>query len=189
MIVSPFNIIVRNSNAELTSQITTRRTDFIKPTAGYKVIDIYGTSLVSTEGETWRRHKKITGPAFSEKSNKLVFEESLRQTVGMINFWQTQGNNNNKAFTVGNAAGDSATLSFNVICAAGFGIPQVWAGQNTVMISRKAIPGFSNVLPGKGHAMTFGESLQCLLPGIFWLFFCPLWLLSEYYCCSVVCKY
>ncbi|TVY91454.1 Cytochrome P450 [Lachnellula willkommii] len=190
MIVSPFSITIKNSNAELTSQITTRRTDFIKPTAGYKAIDIYGTSLLSTEGEAWRRHKKITGTAFSEKSNKLVFEESLRQTVGMINFWQTQGNNNNKVFTVGNAAGDSATLSFNVICAAGFGIPQIWPGQNTVMISKKEIPGFSNVLSGKGHTMTLGESLQCLLPGIFWLFFCPLWLLkySPFKCMSKIYK-
>ncbi|TVY22401.1 Cytochrome P450 [Lachnellula hyalina] len=178
MIVSPFNITIKTSNAELTSQVISRRTGFIKPTAGYKVVDMYGTSLLTTEGDAWKRHKKITGPAFSEKSNRLVFQESLRQTMGMINFWQTQENNNNKVFTVEKLAGDSATLSFNVICAAGFGIPQTWPRENETMITREAVPGFSNVLPGEGHTMTLGECLQRLLPGIIWLFLCPLWLLK-----------
>ncbi|TVY39093.1 Cytochrome P450 [Lachnellula occidentalis] len=179
MIVSPYNITIKISNAELISQVATHRTGFIKPTAGYKVVDICGPSILTTEGEAWKRHKTITGSAFSEKSNRLVFEETLKQTAGMINFWQTQDDNNNKVFTVENPAGDYATLSFNVICGAGFGIPQTWPGEDEITISRTAVPGFSNLLPGTGHTMTLGECLQRLLPNILYLFICPLWLLKQ----------
>jgi len=190
LVISPFNIYLKTSNAELVAQITARRTDFLKPISGYKLINLYGTNLVSTEGPEWKRHKKITGSAFSEKSNRLVFEESLRQAESMINFWQSQRSNTNKDIKVETGSDDTATLSFNVICAAGFGVPLLWPGQSEDKLQGNAVPGFSYMLPDGRYTMPLKDSLLGVLNYIY-LFLLPnsLWVLSECYFDTLVCKY
>ena len=119
MFVGANGTFLRTSNAEVIGQIVQRKTDFLKPIEGYKVVDIFGRSIISQEGAEWRRHRKVVGPSFSEKSNKLVFEESLRQAQSMMDSWSYND------MKVDDAAHDTATLSLHVICAAGFGVPQV----------------------------------------------------------------
>jgi cytochrome P450 len=121
IIVTPNLVYLRTSNAELGSQVTTRRNDFLKPVARYKIIDIFGRSILTSEGLEWKRHKRVVGPSFSEKSNRLVFEESLRQVEGMLDVWGSRGGNTKLEMRIGKLAVDMATLSFHVICAAGFG--------------------------------------------------------------------
>lgn len=42
------------------------RARFAKPTELYDVLDLFGRNIVSTEGEEWRAHRKITAPSFTE---------------------------------------------------------------------------------------------------------------------------
>lgn len=35
----------------------------------YKLISVIGDNIVASEGEDWKRHRKIAQPAFSEVSN------------------------------------------------------------------------------------------------------------------------
>jgi hypothetical protein len=144
---------------------------------------------VSTEGPEWKRHKKITGSAFSEKSNRLVFEESLRQAEGMINFWQSQGSNTSKDIKVETGSTDACTLSFNVICAAGFGVPLLWPGESEDKLQSNAVPGFSYMLPGGHHTMPLKDSLIGVLTSIFIYLFCSPWVLSEYSFDISICGY
>lgn len=41
------------SNAEANVQLTTRKRDFVKPVELYAIVDIYGPSILTTEGEEW----------------------------------------------------------------------------------------------------------------------------------------
>ena len=34
----------------------------------YKVLEMFGSNLVSAEGDTWKRHRKICSPTYSEVS-------------------------------------------------------------------------------------------------------------------------
>jgi cytochrome P450 len=54
------------------NQMTARRNDFLKPVEIYGIADIFGRSMLSSEGDEWKRHMKIVAPAFSEKSSALV---------------------------------------------------------------------------------------------------------------------
>jgi cytochrome P450 len=132
MAVAPTVVTIRTSNAELESQITALKNDFLKPVDRYKIIDIFGRSIVTIEGQDWKRHRKVVGPSFS-KSNKLVFEESLRQARGIMDFWTSQSPNSSQGVKIRNTAIDTAVLSLHVICAAGFGLPQL--GRVRVRIS------------------------------------------------------
>lgn len=168
LLINPVKMYLKTSNAELVNQITSRRTDFTKPVEGYDLVDIFGQSILTREGQEWRRHRKIVGPSFSEKSNKLVFEESLRQTEGMIKLWSTQGTNTRAELRVTNTSEDAATLSLHVICCAGFGVPQVWPGETEENLEEKGLQAFSKFKLTGNHTLSFKDALIQLLKHILW---------------------
>ena len=178
MLVGLNGTFLRTANAELIGQVVQRKTDFTKPVEGYKVVDIFGRSIISQEGSEYRRHRRIVAPSFSEKSNKLVFEESLRQAESMMELWSHQGTNTKSAMKVDNTAVDAATLSLHVICAAGFGVPQVWPGESEDKLQGTIVPGFNTVQLTGGHTLPFKESLGFLMKNILWLIALPRWALG-----------
>jgi len=141
IVIVPEVFLVRTSNAELVSQIVTRKNDFVKPVDVYKVLDIFGRSLITLEDHDWRRYRKVVGPSFSEKSNKLVFEDSLRQARGMVDYWASQYTNTPKDIQVQNAAPDAAVLGLHVICATGFGLRQIWPNEKEKVPQNNSVMG------------------------------------------------
>jgi cytochrome P450 len=47
-------------------EITTYRHRFPKPISRYRVLTVFGPNIVASEGEEWKKYRKITAPAFSE---------------------------------------------------------------------------------------------------------------------------
>jgi len=172
-------LYLKTSSAELGTQITTRKTDFTKPVEGYKIVDLFGRSMLTQEGQEWRRHRKIVGPSFGEKSNRLVFEESLRQTEGMLNLWASQGTNTRAELRVENASKDAATLSLHVICAAGFGVPQLWPNEGEEKLVGKGVRGFSGLTLTGNHTLSFKGALMGVLEKLFFFVVFPTWLLGN----------
>jgi cytochrome P450 len=178
LIVSPFQMYMNTSNAEAVMQIATRRNDFQKPVEDYSILDIYGSSMLTTDGPEWRRHRKIVAPAFSEKSNALVWEESLRQAQGMIDTWSKYSGNLAGNMMVKDTAPDTAMLALHVICGAGFGVPQVWPGKDEKALGKKIVPGFNTAQLLNNHRMTFKDSLYTMVNSVIWLAVMPKWLLG-----------
>jgi cytochrome P450 len=177
---SPGQNFLSTNNAEVITQMTSRRNDFVKPVEIYAIVDIFGTSILTTEGADWKRHRKIVAPAFSEKSNSVVWRESLRQGLGMLNFWSKSTGNALNDMKVDDTAPYTALMALNVICAAGFGVRQLWDGEDENQLGRKVIPGFNTAkLIGK-HTLTFKDSLNTLLHGIMWLAIFPVGALSTF---------
>lgn len=168
-----------SSSAEATSQIACRRNDFVKPVEIYAIVDIFGPSILTTEGSEWKRHRKIVAPAFSEKSNALVWKESLRQTVGMLKSWSKLEGNNSSDMKVGDTAPSTAMMALHVICAAGFGVRQLWDGEDEGQLGTKVVPGFNTAKLNGTHQLTFKDSLNTLLHGIIWLAIFPVGYLSR----------
>ncbi len=167
------------SNPRTIMQIATRRNDFLKPVEIYGIVDIFGVSMLSSEGENWKRHRKIVAPAFSEKSNTLVWKESLKQSAGMLDFWSKLPGNSAGFINVEDTAPDTALMTLHVICGAGFGVRQVWDNEGEKELGEKAIPGFNTTKLKGNHTLTFKYSLNTLLHGIIWMALFPVWLLSE----------
>lgn len=99
--------------------------DFVKPIEIYTIVDIFGSNILTTEGEEWKRHRKIVAPAFSEKSNALVWKKTLRQTEGILDVWSKLDRNGSGSMKVKDTAPYTATMALHVICAAGFGVRQL----------------------------------------------------------------
>lgn len=60
------------------------RRRFRKPVESYKILNVYGKNLVSTEGDEWRRHRKIVAPGFSEKVFDLVWQVTTQIFFEMV---------------------------------------------------------------------------------------------------------
>jgi len=185
VLVTPFSCTLKTSNAELISQVTSRMKDFPKPIKSYRILNIFGRNIVSSEGQAWKRHKKVVGGGFGERSNRHVFEESLRQGRSMIEEWLRYGcleeqDGEVKGFEVRSPAEGTATLSLHVICAAGFGVPQLWAHEGEEKLNGKGIPGFSGHTLLEGHRLSMKKSLAQILHLIRWVVILPTWFLSKF---------
>jgi cytochrome P450 len=161
------------------NQLTTRRVEFPKPIKMYKGIEIYGTNVVTCEGQTWRRHRKNTAPPFGEKNNKVVWKESLFQASQMVRQW-TKANPKSKqswGSLVSGLSHDTMRLSLYVISRAGFGVRCEWPGAEASSGEEDVMS--ANEIP-KGHSMSYVDSLETLLQRMLALFLLPASSMSAY---------
>lgn len=174
--VSPGAVLVFVANAEATHQITSRRDAFPKPLASYRILDIFGRNVVTTEGIEWREHRKISAPSFTEKNNALVFAESCNQAQGMLRRWLGPEGKGN--VTLEEAPTDTMRVALHIISRIGFGVRLLWPGEKPKNIEEESVYS-SNEVP-EGHTMSFERSLSTLLKNVVWVLFLPKWLLSAY---------
>ena len=179
MTVSPWGNAIYTADAEAINQITARRIDFPKPTYMYRNIDIFGKSLVSSEGQAWRQHRKITSPPFTEKNNHIVWDESLRQARNMLKGWETASKSQNPTLTT--VAKDATRLSLNVISKAGFGVSLIWPGVEKPPTSEEQLKGkavLDESLANTWHTMPYSEALIEFVSHLIGIAIIPHWLLS-----------
>ncbi|KAF8493438.1 hypothetical protein F5888DRAFT_823490 [Russula emetica] len=73
------------ADAEANKAIITSRAKFPKDVNHYAVLGVFGPSVVVSEGEEWKKYRKIVAPAFSERNNKLVWDETTRIMTDLFN--------------------------------------------------------------------------------------------------------
>ena len=176
LVVSAHHIALFTADADVIHQITQRRNDFPKPIETYKLVDIYGKNVVTTEGHDWRRHRKITAPPFTEKNNHLVFDETIHQTRGMMDIITKNGSKTSA--TVPDFGDYTTHLALAVISKAGFGVDMTWPnvdGHGKLDLDSYGSPDSQDTINNKagGHSMTFPESLSILTEKVIWLILFP----------------
>lgn len=103
----------------------------------------YGQNVSSTNGEMWRRHRKITGLAFNEATMRSVWDETSRR-AGKLSLGDADGKEG-KGETLGNVRKTFDLLAMQILTVVGF-------GQNTDL---------TDVPPG--HRESLMESLAFIL--------------------------
>lgn len=170
--VSPGAIHIWLANAEAIRQVTARREAFPKPLESYRILDIFGRNVITTEGGEWRQHRKISSPGFNEKNNALVFTEACRQAKGMLAKW-------GKCSTVEEAPVDVTRLTLHIISRVGFGVRLLWPGEKPDEKESARDAVFSSSDPPEGHTMSYETSLDTLLGSLLWVILAPKWLMSK----------
>ena len=56
----------------LFQEVITYRSRFPKPVWRYKVLAFFGRNIVASEGEEWKKYRKISAPAFSDVSPRSL---------------------------------------------------------------------------------------------------------------------
>ncbi|KAK0203454.1 cytochrome P450 [Desarmillaria ectypa] len=71
---------IYTSNLDVTRQVASggQKSDFIKPESSSRILLAWGMNLVAANGEVWRRHRRIMGPAFNNDLYKLVWNKTQK---------------------------------------------------------------------------------------------------------------
>ncbi|KAF2272122.1 cytochrome P450 [Westerdykella ornata] len=171
LVVSPRKINAYVADAEVITQITTRRADFPKPLRLYKRIDLYGKNVISTEGAAWRMHRRLTAPSFGEKNNELVWNESLHHAQALVKLWA--GTEQKGNMTVKEPNQGAMRFALYIISRAGFDVRVQWPHEekdnpSTQPSEKGSLSRFAGSKPPPGHKMNYRQAISTLLEGIVW---------------------
>ncbi|KAJ7917508.1 cytochrome P450 [Mycena leptocephala] len=106
--------IIVLADAAAIKDVTLSRARFPKP------VHLYG--------DEWKRYRKVSAPAFSEKNNKLVWDETVKIMVDMFN---TRWNNADEV-TIDHCVEITLPIALFVIGIAGFGRKVSWKEDTVV---------------------------------------------------------
>ncbi|KAJ6449337.1 cytochrome P450 [Mycena sanguinolenta] len=118
--------VLWTSNIEVGRQVIagSHKTSFYKPDWASQALLIWGMNLVASDGQMWRKHRRVLGPAFNGELYKLVWEETMRTYRDMI---QTDGWNTKDVVDVPVAQNLTVKMAFMIIASCGFGLNSSWA--------------------------------------------------------------
>lgn len=134
------------------------RVDFPKNPTQYKVLEIFGPNVVTTNGKAWERHRKTTIPPFNERVSETVWDEAARQAEGTRKKWFQVSQEDPSG--VRSTKTDTTQIAFNVLSAAGFG--EVFDFDD----AEARLSGVSEADKKNGHTMSYRESLLYMLEDI-----------------------
>ncbi|KAL2059968.1 hypothetical protein VTL71DRAFT_10123 [Oculimacula yallundae] len=156
---TPRGVEVYTIDATVSRQILSRGRDFIKPGKYAKILDIYGPTVLSTNGEDWQRHRKITAATFSNATNRLVWAESIRQTRQMVEHHTTSDEPSPGMITT--IGSDLSKLFLHVFTRVALGISYDFHSE-----SEELVP--------EGHRMSYRDCLHNVLDDITLLHVVPM---------------
>jgi cytochrome P450 len=113
------------------------RPGFPKPLEVYESLCLFGRNIVSTEHDEWRSHRKVASPAFSERNNALVFQETTRIVLDLFQMWKEQGNSD--VVVVPDMTDITFDLALQVIASAAFGYPMSWKDEGSAPEGHKMV--------------------------------------------------
>ncbi|KLO20769.1 cytochrome P450 [Schizopora paradoxa] len=143
------------ADAGAIKEINAARSKFIKPVALYRVLRFYGGNIVASEGEDWIRHRRVAQPAFSDRNNKLVWNETIRIVNEWIASWGETENSD-----IDNIVDVTRKIALFVIGSAGFGHSVSWSEDSDL---------------NPGHRMTFRTALTIVCKDLFLKLIVPRW--------------
>jgi len=144
------------ADAATIREITTYRARFPKPMFRYRVLAAFGPNIVASEGEEWKKYRKITAPAFSERNNKLVWDETIRIMNDLFdNVWGDRSE-----IVVDHCVDITLPIALFVIGVAGFGRRVTWT---------------SDLVIPPDHQMTFKDALHILSTNLVLKIILPNW--------------
>ncbi|KAI0000150.1 cytochrome P450 [Russula compacta] len=144
------------ADAAAIKEVTTSRARFPKPADRYLALSVFGRNILASEGEDWKRYRKISAPAFSERNNELVWDETTRIMMDLFdNVWKDM-----PEIVVDNFLDVTQPIALFVISAAGFGRRHTWT---------------SDLVVPPGHQMAFKDALRILSTNLLLIMALPGW--------------
>ncbi|KAK0634278.1 cytochrome P450 [Bombardia bombarda] len=92
LVVSPGDLVCYVAAAKTAMNITSsQRKVFLKMREKTKMLDLFGPSVATTNGDAWRFHLRITLPPFGDALRQLVWVETRRQASMLAKAWTKNG--------------------------------------------------------------------------------------------------
>ncbi|CAE7112614.1 unnamed protein product [Rhizoctonia solani] len=144
------------SDPDALKQIFASRGAFKKHSYDYRLVTIFGENLLSSEGEEWRRQRRIVAPVFSDKNNRLVQSSAKGFVDQMTERWD------HEAPTYIQDVDSDITMQITlcIIAKAGFGQNIEWGNDGEAP---------------EGHKFTFKQALLIVSHNLAFIIILPKW--------------
>ncbi|KAL2833611.1 cytochrome P450 [Aspergillus pseudoustus] len=161
VIVSPGNVSLEIADANVATQIMERsKCDFGKPRWPYAVLNIFGENVLSSDGATWRRHRKAVASQFTSSIHAQVWSKSVILTRELLNF---RLNNADSSSTM-TLISDIDSLALRILVSVAFGVPaHLWDGSQQHQHRLEHLQSITR--QGKG-SLQFSVSLQKVITNL-----------------------
>jgi cytochrome P450 len=153
MLVSPGGIWMIVNDAQVMAEVIQRRADFRRNMEQFAIINVYGKNLATTDDEEWQKHRKVTAITFTEKNNELVWQQSLLQAQGMLEYWVEKQ-------PIDTLAQDTKVFTLNVLAAAIF--------NKVYPFEADAKPGSVTKDNPNAYRDSLGKILKYIIPIFVW---------------------
>ncbi|KAF8637894.1 hypothetical protein AX17_002517 [Amanita inopinata Kibby_2008] len=134
--------VIYSSNLDVARQVVAggHKSSFVKPESASQALLIWGMNLGAAEGEVWRKHRRVIGPAFNNRLYQHVWDQTLNLYREMIS---TEGWSDKDSVDVPVAQKLTFKLALLVIARCGFGFSFDWntppQAPNAVMSVQEAL--------------------------------------------------
>lgn len=169
-IVTPGKLEIHTRDPEVVQEVLRRPNDFLPMTETELFMNKFGANVLTSSGDAWARQRKVVAGVINERISKAVFQESLRQTDGLVN--EVLGG----AGAGGDDAGETTRvfdmlkkITINVLSGAGMGASVEWDGDDG--------QGEKPVAP---YRQTYMEAVKHVIHGIAGPIILPAWFLLNY---------
>jgi len=147
---------VYTSSMELSRQLLSSKLPFEKSEDATQGVRQYGDNIFSSNGDEWRRHRRILGPAFSNETYQMVWEE----TSGLYHeMTAAEGWEDKQQLDIPSLSTISSKFTLTILARCAFGHPLAWKRGEPIV--------------GK---MDFGEALETVMGACIPRLLIPKWM-------------
>ena len=134
VLVGPANNTVYVADPEMAHTVLARRKDFGRVKLAAEMMAKFGTNVISSDGDEWQRHRRITAPVFNERIMDAVWTESAAQARDMLREFTHDSSlaedGKQASSTTGTFEG-MKRLTINVITSIIFGARSPWSSSKS----------------------------------------------------------
>nr|OQO16771.1 hypothetical protein B0A51_14993 [Rachicladosporium sp. CCFEE 5018] len=156
---------ITTRDPEVAWQIVSRPKDFQQAQWISAFIGRFGQNVLTTNGPTWSRQRKIITSVINERVSKVIFGESLRHTSGMMGevFDKADGNaaESTEVFNM------MKKITINVLAGGAMGQDVTWDSDK-------------DDKPRPGYKMTYMQSCKTVIEAVAGPIILPIWFLKSY---------
>lgn len=154
---------VTTRDPEIAAEVLRRPRDFVQMDLAGLFMGKFGPNILTSNGDSWVKQRKIVAGVINERISKTVFNESIHQTEGLLDEVLGDGDaaETNSIFDM------MRKITINVLSGAGMGTNVEWNDD-------------ANEKPSLGFKMTYIEAIKHVIGAIVGPIILPQWFLANY---------
>lgn len=160
VLVTPGSFEFVTKDPEVSVEILRRVRDFQSHRLTHLFMSRFGGNVLASDGEDWGRMRRIVAPVINERVSERVFEESGRQTEGLLR--EVEGGQTNRLFDM------MKRITVNVLSGAGMGASVAWEEDE------------DGKGGNEGERMSYMQAVKAVIEGVAGPIILPVWLLKNW---------
>lgn len=154
---------ISTCDREIAYEITRRPRDFQHPKLNALFVGKFGRNVLTDNGDQWAKQRKVIASVINERISKAVFNESIRQTDGLLG--EVYDHADGRASETNRIFNMMKKITIHVLSGAGMGAQVEWNSNE-------------NEKPREGYKMTYIEACKAVIDATAGPIALPTWVMN-----------